>query len=152
MCSSDLLYKVIDGEQLMMVPHELHQKILVENHDVPTVGHVGINRTVDRIKRNYWWRGIWGDVVVYVRLCPVCQCMKSDNWKKAGEMQPIPLLERARRQITTDLVMDSPESEGKTTNVVFVDRLTKMTHMVPCTKEVTEPQYARLFVDNVFRL
>ena len=27
-----------------------------------------------------------------------------------------------------------------------------MTHMAPCTKEVTASQYARLFVDNVFRL
>ena len=26
-----ILYKVMDGEQLMMVPHELRQKILVEN-------------------------------------------------------------------------------------------------------------------------
>ena len=34
-------------EQLMIVPHELHQKILVENHDVPIVAHVGINKTVD---------------------------------------------------------------------------------------------------------
>ena len=44
-----ILYKVMDSEQLMMVPHEPHQKILVENHDVPTAGHVGINRTVDLI-------------------------------------------------------------------------------------------------------
>ena len=90
------------------------KKILVENHDVPTVGHVGINRTMDLIKRNYWWRGIWGDVVPYVWSCPVCQRMKPDNRKKAGEMQPIPLPERAWQQITTDLVTDLPKSDGKT--------------------------------------
>ena len=54
-------------------------------------------------------------------------------------MQPIPLPERAWQQITTDLVTDLPESDGKTAIAVFVDRLTKMTHMVPCTKEVTRP-------------
>ena len=48
----------------MMVPHELRQKVLVENYDVPIAGHVGINRTVNLIKQNYWWRGIWGDVVL----------------------------------------------------------------------------------------
>ena len=42
-----ILYKLMDSKQLMMVPHELHQKILVENHDVPIVAHVGINKTVD---------------------------------------------------------------------------------------------------------
>ena len=64
-----VLYKVMDNEQLMMVPHELHQKILVENHDVPIAGHVGINRTVDLIKRitggvvfGVMWRHTFGHV------------------------------------------------------------------------------------------
>ena len=48
-----ILYKVVDSEQLMMFPHELRQQILVENHDVPTIGHVGINRKVDLIKWSY---------------------------------------------------------------------------------------------------
>ena len=67
-------------------------------------------------------------------------------------MQPISLPERAWQQITTDLVTDLPKSEGKTAIAIFVDRLTKMTHIVPCIKEVTVSQYARLFVDNVFQL
>ena len=37
----------------MMAPHALCHKILVENHDVPIAGHMGINRTVDLIKRHY---------------------------------------------------------------------------------------------------
>ena len=49
-----ILYKVMDGKQLMMVPHELRQKILVENHDVSTTRHVGLNQIVDIIKWNYW--------------------------------------------------------------------------------------------------
>ena len=48
-----ILYKVVGGEQLMMVPRELRQKILVENHDAPVVGHTGINRIVNLIKRAY---------------------------------------------------------------------------------------------------
>ena len=67
-------------------------------------------------------------------------------------MQPIPLPERAWYHITTDLVTDLPESYGKTAITVFIDRLTKMTHMAPCTKEVTASQYARLFMDNIFWL
>ena len=49
--------------------------------------------------------------------------MKLDNRKKAGALQPIPLPERAWQQITTDLVIDLPESEGKTTIAVYVDRV-----------------------------
>ena len=50
-----------------------------------------------------------------------------------------------------DLVTDLPEAEGYTAVAVFVDRLTKMVHFAPCTKEVTAPEYARIFVDTVFR-
>ena len=48
-----ILYKVVHSEQLVMVPHELRQKILVKNYDVAIAGHMGINRIVDLIKRNY---------------------------------------------------------------------------------------------------
>ena len=53
--------------------------------------------------------------------------------------------------MTTDLVTDLPESEGYTAVAVFVDRLTKRVHFAPCTKEVTASDYARIFVDTVFR-
>ena len=35
---------------------------------------------------------------------------------------------------------------------VFVDGLTKMVHFIPCRKDITAQQYARLFIDHVFKL
>ena len=78
--------------------------------------------------------------------------MKSDNRKKAGLLHPIPIPSRKWEQITTDWVTDLPPLGGYTTITVFVDRLTKMVHFAPCTKEISADQYAQLFVDNVFRL
>ena len=85
-----IIVKMEDNKR-PMVPQEMRQKILQENHDVPIVGHVGIQRIVDLVKRTYWWRGLWSDAAHYVRSCPVCQRMKSDNRKKAGALQAIPL-------------------------------------------------------------
>ena len=141
-----------DDKRRPVVPQEMQQKVLQENHYVLTVGHVGIQRMVDLVKRTYWWRSLWRDATHYIRSCPVCQQMKSDNWKKASALQPIPLPERAWQQITTDLVTDLPKSEGKTAIAVFMDRLTKMVHSFPYTKEITTAEYARLFVNQVFRL
>ena len=92
------------------------------------------------------------DIENYVKSCPVCQVMKSDHRKKVGPLQPIPIPTRKWEQITTDLVTDLPPSAGYTAIAVFVDRLTKMVHFAPCTKEISAHQYAQLFVDNVFRL
>ena len=92
------------------------------------------------------------DVEAYVRSCPVCQSMNPDHRKKTGLLQPIPIPTRKWEQVTTDLVTDLPPSDGYTAIAVFVDRLSKMVHFAPCTKEVTAAQYAQLFVDYVFRL
>ena len=90
----EILYHVEGDQWLMVVPKVLQQKIIQENHDVPTIEHVGLNRIVHHIKRAFWWRGIWSTVGEYVRSCPVCQLVKSDHKKKAGALQPIPLPER----------------------------------------------------------
>ena len=92
------------------------------------------------------------DIQAYVRSYPVCQVMKSDNRKKSGLLQPIPTPSRKWEQITTDLVTDLPPSGRYTAIAVFMDRLIKMVHFAPCTKEISANQYTQLFVDNVFRL
>ena len=48
-----ILVKVEDDKRRPIVPQEMRQKILQENHGVPTVGHVGIQRTVDLVKWTY---------------------------------------------------------------------------------------------------
>ena len=119
---------------------------------MPTAGHVGIRRTMELVNRQFHWRGMRGDVTAYVQTCPVCQVMKSDNRAKAGLLQPLPIPVKKWAQVTTDLVTDLPDSHGFTAIAVFVDRLTKMVHFAACTKEITAPEYARLFIDHVFRL
>ena len=140
------------GHTKIVVPSSLRQKILKECHDSPSVGHVGMRRTLEQVDRQFHWHGLRGDVTSYVRSCPTCQQMKSDNRAKAGLLQPLEIPTRKWAQVTTDLVTDLPESEGYTAIAVFVDRYTKMVHFAPCRKEVTAMEYAKLFVDHVFRL
>ena len=107
---------------------------------------------MELIDIRFHWRGLQGDVISYVKTCPICQVMKSVNRAKAGLLQLLPIPTRKWAQVTTDLVTDLPVSHGFTAIAVFVDRLTKMVHFAACTKEVSAPEYARLFVDHVFRL
>ena len=54
-------------------------------------------------------------------------------------------------RIALDPNTDLPESEGYTAVAVFVDRLKNRVHFALCTKEVTASDYAKIFVDIVFR-
>ena len=93
-----------------------------------------------------------GDIRDYVWTYPICQEVKSNNKTKAKLLQPLEIPLRKWAQVTTNLITDLPKSNGFMPIAVFVDRMTKMVHFVPCTKEVTTPEYVRIFVDRVFRL
>ena len=52
-----------------------------------------------------------------------------------------------------DLITSLPKTKrGYTAIVVFVDRLTKMVHIVPTVNEVNAPQLAQVFFHSVFKL
>jgi hypothetical protein len=38
-------------------------------HDPPLAGHRGIERTIEKVKSRYYWRGISKDVSAYVKGC-----------------------------------------------------------------------------------
>ena len=149
---SGLMARILGGRQKIIVPKSLRQQILKECHDVPFTGHVGMRKTLELVDRQFHWRGLRGDTIQYVKTCPTCQMMKSDNRAKAGLLQPLEIPSRKWAHVTTDLVTDLPESNGFTAIIVFVDKLTKMVHLAGCKKEVTAMEYAQIFVDNVFRL
>ena len=86
-------------------------------------------RTLDLVDRQFNWNGLRSDVISYVRTCPTCQEMKSDNRAKAGLLHPLKIPDRKWAQVTTDLVTDLPASGGYTAIAVFVDRFTKMGHL-----------------------
>ena len=145
-----LLVHEDDGQQKLVVPTSMQQKVMASCHDEPTKGHTRVYKTMELVKQRYWWKGMGKDIENYVKSCPVCQVMKSDHRKKAGPLQPIPIPTRKWAQITTNLVTDLPPCARYTAIAIFVDRLTKMVHFGPCTKEISADQYAQLFIDNVF--
>ena len=68
-------------------------------------------------------------------------------------MEPLPIPQGKWESIATDLVVALPKTErGHDAIAVFLDRLTKMLHLVPTTTKVKAEGYARLFFDNVWKL
>jgi len=51
-----------------------------------------------------------------------------------------------------DFITDLPKSEGYDTILVVVDRLTKMSHFIPCSKDLDARQFANLFMKEIVRL
>jgi hypothetical protein len=130
----------------------LRTKILGECHDTPITGHLGRDKTLERVRRAYFWPGWERDTRAFVRSCDACQRSKARNQAPSGLLQPIPLPENRWEHVTMDLITCLPRTRANHTAIaVFVDRLTKQLHAVAVRDEITAPELARVFFDNVFR-
>jgi len=124
---------------------EEQPKILTQNHDDATAGHLGIAKTFDRIAKHYYWPGMFRDIAKYVRSCNTCQKFKLPSLKPQGEMQ----FRRTKgpwTTVSTDLVGPFPRStKGNKYLVMFQDSFTKWVECAPIRSATAKA------VEQVFR-
>ena len=76
---------VLGEKQLLVVPESLKQEVLSLNHDIPLTGHMGIAKTLLRIRKSFIWYKMSRDVELFVKSCQVCNRSKKAKTKaKAG--------------------------------------------------------------------
>jgi len=51
-----------------------------------------------------------------------------------------------------DFMMDPPKAEGYDTILVVINRLTKISHFIPYSKDLDARQFANLFMKEIVRL
>jgi len=51
-----------------------------------------------------------------------------------------------------DFITDLPKSDGYDTILVVIDWRTKMSHLIPCSKDLDVRQFANLFMREIVRL
>jgi len=51
-----------------------------------------------------------------------------------------------------DFIPNLAKSEGYDSILVVIDRLTKMSHFIPCSKDLDARQFAYLFIKEIVRL
>lgn len=142
-----------DSERLYIpTDASLRTRLLHECHDVATAGHLGKDKTLEQVKRRFYWPRMDSDVLQYVRTCDACQRNKPSQQATPGLLQPLPIPDHPWQQVTMDLITQLPKSSrGHDAIVVFVDKLTKMVHLVATKTEITAPQLAQIFWTTVVR-
>ena len=131
-------------------------EILKTRHDSPTAGHLGIDKTIDLIRRDFEWSTLRDDVTKYVKSCDSCQRNKVERASPRGELIPLPVPDCPWSHVSIDFITQLPQSMhlGQIFDAiaVVVDRLTKMAHFIPCTSDITAERAAQLYIDFVYKL
>ena len=130
----------------------IKKAILHELHNAAYSGHCGEDKTLEAVSRLVWWPYLRRDIKDYLATCEACQRNKASNQKPAGLLNPLPIPENPWDSVSMDFITGLPLTPRKHDAIlVVVDRLTKMTHVIPTTTTVDATETARLFVDNVWK-
>lgn len=135
---------------------DLRLKILQLKHDHETAGHPGFRKTLELVKREFYWPGLRNYVSDYCRTCDSCSRNKAAHHKPYGLLKQLPIPERPWESISADFIVELPLSTDSSTDsihdaiLVVVDRLTKMSLFIPTTTRATSQELARLYVKHVF--
>ena len=131
---------------------EALKKMVFENeHDTRVAGHMGMDKTLQMINRNFYWPRMAKDIEDYVCTCNNCQRNKASCHKRYGTLHPVKLSYSPWNSISMDFITHLPVSEDCSTVWVIMDRYTKMAHFVPVNNaQKTAEGCAKLFLANVW--
>ena len=141
---------------------DLRKEICEAEHDSKIAGHMGQGKTIELIRRNFFWPGMDAYIEDYVRSCDSCQKNKAARHARYGLLQPLELPHAPWQSISMDFITDLPTSPpdtgdgvsaGYTSIWVIVDRFTKMAHFIPLKKHLTKAaDLAPIFLRHIWRL
>jgi hypothetical protein len=146
--------EVLTFEGLIYVPNnrEIKRLILQSRHDANFAGHFGRRKTLDLVRRDFYWPGMTSYIIEYIKTCDVCQRNRIDTHKPYGKLQPLPIPDAPWSHIGYDMVGPLPESKGYNAIMTIVDRLTKMAHFIPCRTDLDTQGCVDLFMKEIWRL
>ena len=81
---------------------------MAEYHDKPTTGHLGYDRTLELLSRNYHLPNMRKYVETYVAMCDICTRVKAPYHKLFGLLQLLPIPDRAWESVLTDFIVKLP--------------------------------------------
>ena len=109
----------------LCVPPTLVKQVLLACHDDVTAGHLGITRTLDKIKKRYYWPKMTRQIIHHVSTCTDCQTRKRSLERPAGLLRPIQA-QQPFEKVGIDLIGPFPLSQSKNAHIIVaVDYLTK---------------------------
>ena len=111
----DLLYHISGSVRLdpephlqLVIPKAITETILKGYHDES--GHLGIDKTYDKIRTRYFWANMYHDVVLHISKCDLCRSRKLRATRKRKDTVPErqqPM--RAARLTLSDALVPLPE-------------------------------------------
>lgn len=157
----------------IVTPRAYRAEILKLAHEIPMAGHLGINKTFQKVTKHFYWPGVRKEVANFCKTCHTCQIVGKPNQKPpVAPLKPIPVAAEAFTRIIIDCVGPLPKTRSgneylltimcastrfpeaiplrRITAVHIVDALTKFFTFVGIPKEIQSDQGSN-FMSGLFQ-
>ena len=126
----DGVMRLLQGGAIVVVPGPAdRQEIVAATHQ--GMGHFGVQRVLDRLRKNYWWRNMGDLVVRVIQACHACARVKAGFRESGKELQPLPVRGLGYRW-GVDFAGPLPRTKANNTYVmVCIEHFTKWVELVP---------------------
>ena len=114
---------------ISIIPASCQSTLLHQYHDHPQVGHLGPDKTTEKIQQVGYWVGMLHNVDKYCQECSVCQASKQPLPQKALLMN-MPF-GRPWEMIAVDILQVPLSSNNNRYLLVIQDYVTKWVEAIP---------------------
>lgn len=124
------LFRLVNNELKWVVPKSARFQLCKLNHD--DIGHFSIEKTLDKIQKDFWFPKMKRFIKKYVRSCLECAFSKEPTGPKEGYLHPIHKVNRPFDTVHVDHLGPFVKStKGKAYLLVLVDGYTKFCLLKP---------------------
>lgn len=106
-----------------IVPQKMIQRVLEEAHDSSSGGHFSVNKTLEKIRKRFYWATCKQDVEHWCESCKICVAKKGPSDK--GKSLQIYNVGVPFERMQMDVLGPLPISSGNRYLLVIVDCFTK---------------------------
>ncbi len=140
--------------QLWVSFNELLQMNLIhEVHNQSLIDYSEILRTVNIIKRNYYWSSMRKTIDRYIWNCYVCQRSKTSRNKSNDLLQPLFISEQRWQNIVINFIINLSDSYDYNAILTVICRLLKERHYISCIiddEDITVEKTAEMLLQWIY--
>ncbi|KAL7729923.1 hypothetical protein ACLKA6_009235 [Drosophila palustris] len=126
---SDLLHKLVDDDELIVVPLALQREIIKQAHEK---GHFSVKKTKDMIGKEYYIPKLDDKIQRQIRCCIPCIVLNRKLGKKEGELHPLPKEEAPLQTLHIDFLGPLESTHRQYKHILAViDGFTKFCWLYP---------------------
>lgn len=119
----------------LWIPPGLTAITIAHAHNPPLASHPGVGKTLEKLRRSYFWPRMGPQVAEFINHCQTCKETKAPNVTLRPPMGKQVLVERPWQRVYIDLLGPYPRSTaGNTSILIVLDQYSKFVLLKPLRK------------------